>query len=263
MIRGGRTGYDRLQVLARVRAPETNLLLDRVGVRAGMRCIDLGCGGGDVTMEIARRVGPDGEVIGLDMDEVKLRFAREQAERRGFENVEFRAADVDAWSEDGAFDLVYSRFLLEHVADALGLLGRMWAAVRPGGGIAVEDGDFDGLFCEPSNAGYEAFADLYRRVLVAHGGDPTVGRKLYRYSLAVGIPSPESRLVQDAHTSGEGKSLPLLTLEATADAIRDAGLATDDELDAALTSLAAFTDDPATLVSGPRVFQVWGRRSPA
>ena len=68
------------------------------------------------------------------------------------------------------------------------------------------------------------------------------------------------KLTQDVNTEGLAKTFPLTTVEATADAIRDEKLATDEEIEAALESLAAFTDDPTTVVSGPRVFQVWSRR---
>ena len=97
-------------------------------------------------------------------------------------------------------------------------------------------------------------------MLRRHGGDPQIGRKLYRYFLEAGIPHPTMKLTQDVNTEGLAKTLPLTTVEATADAIRDEKLATDEEIDAALASLAAFTDDPTTVVSGPRVFQVWSRR---
>ena len=98
VIRGGREGYERLQVLARTHWPDTAELFDRVGLSEGMRCLDLGCGGGEVTFEMARLVGPDGHVTGIDMDEVKLALARDSGAERGFANFEFRAANVNDWN---------------------------------------------------------------------------------------------------------------------------------------------------------------------
>src|SRR6185437_8663648 len=114
VIRGGRAGYERLQLLARDRWPDTRALLTRAGVGAGMRCIDLGCGGGEVTFELARLVAPDGTVIGVDMDEIMLGLARDVAAERGITNVEFRALNVNAWDEPATYDVVFSRFLLQH-----------------------------------------------------------------------------------------------------------------------------------------------------
>lgn len=260
MIRGGIEGYERLQVLTRARWPYTAELFDAIGVGEGMRALDLGCGGGAVTFEIARIVGPEGFVTGIDMDEVKLDLARAAALEGGVTNVEFRLANVNDWDEVETYDLVFCRFLLEHLSRPLALLRRMWAAVQPGGAIAVEDADFDGAFCDPPNDGYEFWARTYPEVLRRHGGDPQIGRKLYRYFLEAGIPHPTMTLTQDVNTEGLAKTLPLTTVEATADAIRDEKLATEEEISAALASLAAFTDDPSTVVSGPRVFQVWSRR---
>ena len=259
VIRGGKPGYDRLLLLARERWPDTHALLEQAGISAGMRCIDIGCGGGQVTMEIARLVAPGGTVIGIDADEVKLAMARQAAAQRQLANVEFTARDVRDWNEPGSYDVVYSRFLLQHLSQPESLLRRMWAAVAVGGVLIVEDADFDGWCCDPANEGFELFLDTYRRVLASRGGDHAIGRKLYRYFLAAGIPDPQVILVQPVH-QGEAKMLAWLTLEATADAMISEGLATPDQITAALAGLRRFTDDPGTLICGPRVFQLWSRR---
>jgi ubiquinone/menaquinone biosynthesis C-methylase UbiE len=259
VIRGGRPGYDRLMLLARERWHDTQALLRQAGMAAGMRCIDIGCGGGAVTLEIARLIAPGGTVVGIDMDEAKLGLARQAAAKRGLSNAEFRVLDVGDWDEPGGYDAVYSRFLLQHLSQPADLIRRMWAAVRAGGVLVVEDADFDGWCCDPPNEGFELFLDAYRRVLARRGGDHAIGRKLYRCFLTAGIPDPQVRLVQPVH-EGEAKTLAWSTLEATADAIVAEGLATAEELAAALAGLRRFTDDPRTLICGPRVFQLWSRR---
>jgi 2-polyprenyl-3-methyl-5-hydroxy-6-metoxy-1,4-benzoquinol methylase len=260
VIRGGRPGYERLQILARERWPDTSALFERAGLGPGMRCIDIGCGGGEVSFGIARLAGPDGRVTGLDMDETKISLARQAAAERGFTNVEFRVVNVNDWDEASAYDVVYSRFLLHHLSRPVELLRRMWAAVRPGGVIIVEDADFDGWFCHPPNEGFDFFLRTYRQVVARSGGDHAIGRKLHAYFAAAGIPDPSMNLVQAVHLADEGKVLALTTLDASAAAIIAEGVASEDEVDAALASLAQFTDDAGTLIGGPRVFQFWSRR---
>jgi hypothetical protein len=68
------------------------------------------------------------------------------------------------------------------------------------------------------------------------------------------------RLLQGVSTGGDAKVMPLITLEAIADSIVSAGLATAAEVTAAIEDLRAFTTDPGTLVSDPRIFQIWARR---
>ena len=198
VLRGGRWGYDRLQLLARVRRPYTLELLGLAGLRPGMRCVDLGCGGGQGTFELAEMTGPGGFVTGVDVDEVKLALARQAAAERGLANVEFRAANVNDWAEPAAYDFVYSRLLLMHLKQPEDLVRRMWEAVRAGGVLAVEDADFDGQFCHPENAGFDFFSRMLPRVVELNGGDARLGRKLYRHFLQTGIPDPQLRLAQDA-----------------------------------------------------------------
>ena len=91
VIRGGKEGYERLLLLARERWPTTAALFERAGGSPGMRCIDLGCGSGSVTLEIARLIAPGGYVTGVDMDAIKLDLARGEAAARGLGNIEFRS----------------------------------------------------------------------------------------------------------------------------------------------------------------------------
>ena len=127
----------------------------------------------------------------------------------------------------------------------------------PGGALIVEDADFEAAFCDPPNDGHEFWKRTYCTVLECRGGDPLLGRKLNRYFSAAGIPDPHLDVVQLVHTSGDPKTLPLLTLEATADAVLAEGVASEEEVTAAVTSLTSFTTDPGTVVGSPRIFQVW------
>jgi ubiquinone/menaquinone biosynthesis C-methylase UbiE len=105
VIRGGEKGYERLRVLARAWQPTTSALFDSVQLGPGMRCLDLGCGSGDVTFEMAEHVGPDGSATGIDMDEVKLGLARKVAAAQGRLNVEFRAMNIYEFAEADACDV--------------------------------------------------------------------------------------------------------------------------------------------------------------
>ncbi len=260
VIRGGREGYDRLLLLAKDRWPDTSAFLQRAGVGAGLRCVDLGCGSGEVTLELAQLVGVDGRAVGVDTDSVKLELASAAALRRGVSNAAFRVMNLNEWDEPCTYDVVFSRAVLHHLLRPVDLLRRMWAAVRAGGVIAVEDADFEGWCCHPSNDAFEFFRRTYHQVVERSGGDDTFGRKLYASFIEAGIPTPEVTVVQPVYLSGDAKWLPWTTVAATADVIVSEGVASSDEVQAALASLAAFTEDPGTLISGPRLFQVWARR---
>ena len=261
VIRGGREGYDRLKVRARTYWPETSELLRRAGVEAGMRCADVGCGSGDVSLELARMVGPDGRVTGFDMDEVKLGPARAEAAAAALENVEFVAADVTRFDVAASYDLVYARFLLQHLPDPAEVLRRLYAAVAPGGRLVVEDADFGGVFVEPPSPGADFFVRTYSAVLESHGGDPAMGRKLHAAFRAAGIRELQLGAVQQVFLEGEAKTLFALTIEATADTLVEHGVATRAEIEDALADLERVAADPAVLVGLPRTFQAIARRT--
>src|SRR5262245_46074944 len=146
VIRGGMHGRERLRVLAEEYGPSTRALLERAGVSAGTSCLDVGCGGGDVTLELARMVGPSGRVVGVDFDAAKIEIARREAAQQGLSNVTFEVRDVATWEPDVPFDLVSARFLLTHLRDPASLLAALFRHLRPHGVIAVEDIDFRGHF---------------------------------------------------------------------------------------------------------------------
>jgi ubiquinone/menaquinone biosynthesis C-methylase UbiE len=260
VIRGGRPGAERLAVLARSWHATTTALLERVGLSNGMRCLDLGCGGGDLTLVMARWVGPRGAAVGIDMDEVKLDVARESAAEEGLTNVTFRAMNVYDWTEPDQYDVVYCRNVLQHLSRPVDVLREMWAGVRPGGVLVVEDADFEASFCWPPNEGHAFWRDRYQRALAASGGDPWSGRKLLEHFVAAGAPIPELAVVQRVENEGEGKTMPYLTIEATAESMIAAGIATYEEVAEALASLGPFIADPQTVVGTPRIVQAWARR---
>jgi ubiquinone/menaquinone biosynthesis C-methylase UbiE len=117
VIRGGGDGRERLRLLSGVMRPYTLRLFDRLGIREGMSCLDMGCGGGDVTLELARIVGRFGKVVGTDLDGVKLDIARSESLAQGFKNVEYRQVGGGKRETLEGFDFVFARFLLTHVPD--------------------------------------------------------------------------------------------------------------------------------------------------
>jgi SAM-dependent methyltransferase len=259
-IRGGNKGKERLDVLARVLLPTTTQLLDRVGVITGMKCLDVGCGGGHVTLLMAGIVGPEGRVIGTDTDPEILTLAREDAEAAEATNVEFQTQDACSCLWHNEFDVAYARFLLSHLNEPGNCLAAMVEACLPGGTIVIEDTDFAGSFCYPACAAYERYKELYQELVQRRGGDSNIGPKLPALLRRAGIQNVELNLIQPAHIHGEGKLMAPLTMSRISDALTAEGLATEIEAKQILTELNHVAADSETVISLPRIFQVWGKR---
>ncbi len=261
VIRGGLAGRERLRVLARVMWPITKALFERVGVADTARCLDVGCGGGDVTLELAR-LAANGHVTGIDLDDAKLELARGELAAAGLANIAYRREDLFAAPADAArYDLIYVRFVLTHLADPAKGLAALCARLAPGGAIVVEDIDFSGHFCYPDSAAFRRYLELYTKAVVGNGGDPNIGPRLPALLGAAGVADIGVNVVQPAGLSGEAKLVGPITLEAIADSVLAAGLATREELHQTVDDLSAFASTDGTLLSLPRIVQAWGRRS--
>jgi SAM-dependent methyltransferase len=259
VIRGGLQGRERLRLLSRVLWPSTSSLFERVGLARDARCLDLGCGGGDVSVELAR-LAPDGSCVGIDLDEEKVEIARDEAAAAAIANVDFRVADATAPpTGDERFDLVYARFLLTHLPDPTGALEHMRAWLAPGGTFVVEDIDFSGHFAQPDSPAFRRYQEWYCAAVRARGCDPDIGPRLPGLLVDAGLQDVGVHVVQPAAMEGEITVVAPLTLENVADAIVQAQLATREEVERTIDELYAFGRADGTLMSLPRIVQSWGR----
>lgn len=111
--------------------------MDQLPLEAGQRVLDIGCGGGPTTLELARRVGPAGEAVGLDISDELLVAAAARAEAAGVVNARFLHADAQTHPfEPGSFDAAYSRFGVMFFDDLVGAFANIRSALRPGGTLA-------------------------------------------------------------------------------------------------------------------------------
>lgn len=156
-------------------------------LRPDMRILDIGCGPGTITADLAALV-PDGRVTGLDREPGILERARAVAGERGLTNVGFAAGDVHALDfPDDTFCVVHAHQVLQHVGDPVRALREMRRVTRPGGFVAVRDSDYAAMTWYPRSPGMDDWLKLYRRVARANGGEPDAGRRLKSWALAAGF----------------------------------------------------------------------------
>ena len=258
-----RTGKSRLYVLADGMQASTLQLLERVGVPAGGACLDVDCGGGHVTRELARLAGSSGLAVGFDSDVLAL--AEEDAARLGVTNVLFRCGDALGLASavgDFDFDVVYCRFLLSHVVSPGDVVREMADLVRPGGAVAVEDIDYRGSLCEPPSEAFQRYDELYQSIVRLRGADAEIGPRLPGLLDDAGLVDVDVASVQLVGRDPQSfvKRIHVLTLDRVAPALLDGGLVSVEELDEVRRGLQSAAADERTLFCSPRFFQAWGHR---
>lgn len=153
----------------------------------GLSVLDIGCGPGTITADLAERVAP-GPVTAVDQAADVLDVARAETQRRDLSNVSFATADVHRLDfPDDSFDVVHAHQVLQHVADPVQALREMKRVCRPGGLVAARDADYAGFIWFPRLPALDVWLDLYERAARANGGEPDAGRRLLSWALEAGF----------------------------------------------------------------------------
>lgn len=261
IIKCGEEGKSRLNVLAEVLEPYTRAWLLHGGSLEGMRFLDLGCGGGHVSMLASSLVGSGGHVTGIDFDPEILVLAEREAAARGVENISYRAMDASSLDHESEFDIAYSRFLLSHIQRPKQVLDRMIRSVKPGGRVIVEDIDFSGHFYHPRSEAFSTYVDHFTRAALHNGHHPDIGLELmFMFRAEPMLDRIECDMIQPFHTDGEGKWMAYLTMDRIRETILQQRVADADTLNGILSDLKKFTEDDRSIISLPRIFRVSGVR---
>ena len=151
-------------------------LLDHL--RPGLDLLDLGCGPGTITIDLAARVAP-GRTLGLDRsDDIVEQAARTSADA-GVKGVDFATGDAYRLDlADECFDVVHAHQVLQHLTDPVAALGEAWRVLRPGGLLAVRDADYAAFAWAPLDPRLERWLALYHEVTKRNRAEADAGRFL-------------------------------------------------------------------------------------
>jgi SAM-dependent methyltransferase len=148
-------------------------------LRPGMDVLDVGCGPGSITADLARRVAP-GRVVGVDLAEAVVEQARTSHPEATFVVGDAYALDV----ADDSFEVVHAHQVLQHLDDPVAALREMARVARPGGLIAVRDVDFGAAVVHPP---VPDWLEIYEPTVRHMGGEPHAGRFLLAWAHEAGL----------------------------------------------------------------------------
>ncbi|HEX8906813.1 MAG TPA: methyltransferase domain-containing protein [Longimicrobiaceae bacterium] len=161
----------------------------RAGFGPGQKLLDVGCGPGYATLDLARLVGPAGRVHGVDVSARFVAHLRARAGALGARNVTAEVLDLTAADlAEGGFDGAYARWLLCFVRDPAAVVRRVAAALKPGAAFVVWDYlKYDGLAMSPGDPAFDRVFAAMVESWRATGGDGDVGRRVPRMMIDAGL----------------------------------------------------------------------------
>jgi ubiquinone/menaquinone biosynthesis C-methylase UbiE len=261
IISGGMEGKTRLNILSETLYPYTLPFLKSSGLTSGQSFLDVGCGGGNVTLAAAELVANSGRATGVDFDAQLIELAREDAVKTAAHNVTFLAGSAYDIDFDNEFDVVYSRFLLSHLQSPETALDKMIRSAKQGGVILVEDTHFIGHLCYPHCPAFNAYVRMYQLASRNNGHDPNIGPSLYSMFIRAGLKDVSFDVILPCFSNGTGKWMAYLTLDRIKGTLVKQQLAEEEEITSWLEEIAAFTKDEQTIISMPHIFRVRGVKS--
>jgi SAM-dependent methyltransferase len=239
----------RFQLLAAVHDAASQRRAAALGVGPGWRCLDAGAGQGSFARWLATTVGGRGHVVAADLD-VTLMADLDAP------NVEVRQMDLTTDELPGdAFDLVHTRLALIHIAARDDLIGRLAAAVRPGGVLLVEEDDIYPVTATAAGA-YRTAWDVFLQTMDTGGTHPEWARDIPARLGALGLVDVETEVSAQLFRGGSDParfwSLTWLQARERAEAIGADVVALDRG--------RAILEDPVRWFHGPAMIAAWGRR---
>jgi trans-aconitate methyltransferase len=238
----------RLELLEQRLDPLTERRLDRLGIGADARCLEIGGGRGSIARSLAKRVGSSGHVTVTDLE---LGFLKEIEA----DNIEVLRHDVrcDTFPQR-SFDLVHTRAVLMHIPDDLDVLRKLASWLAPGGWMLLEEPDF-ALWAADADPVWAARPDVWHRTFPA--GSLSRGRSLLRDIHQLGLVDIDADAEVDIVRAGtQLAEFYRLSMAAIAPAAVDADALTVEQADAHVMRQA----QPDLLACGFVHIGVWGRR---
>jgi len=170
----------------------TEDMLRRAGLAAGMRVIDIGCGGGDVSLIAAHLVGPSGRVLGIDRSAEAVAAARRRADAAGARQVAFAVSELDTFLADAPHDALIGRFVLMYLSDPAATLAALVRNLAENGIVAFQEMEMRTARGFPDAPLFQRCIEWYAAAIERAGFESGMGGKLFATFARAGLLPPQT-----------------------------------------------------------------------
>jgi SAM-dependent methyltransferase len=203
----------RLDQQDRIYREFTREMLERVGISEGMRVLDLGCGGGSLSVIAAGMVGENGTVLGVDQAAEAIEAARSRATRHGITNVKFVQAELSQLNRDHPFDALVGRFVLMHQSSPAETLHLALTHLTSVPRIAFLESDLAATLAIAERIGSTACSRAIRYmmdIIEAAGAHTDLGLRIHRVFHDAGLHRAELDMHMPIETCPDGELIPYI-----------------------------------------------------
>lgn len=262
LVKVGEEADHRLKILNNIFRQASYDFFRNLGLSEGMSVLEVGCGTGHVTIDLAELVGPTGHVHAVDISAEQIEVARSNVQAQGLNNVTFDVVDVmDLHKQNNTFQFVVSRFVLMHLADPKAALKAMYHCVAPGGFLACEEPEMSCCYSSIESSAFEKAIQWQMNYGVKRQLDFDIGNKLLPMFQELNFSSPQERVTQPHVKSPQPeKNIYCLLTEESRDKFLETGIATEKEIFDVLQELSQLTNDTDAIFGCARQHQVSSRK---
>ncbi len=254
---------NRLHFQHKVWSKEAFTLWERMGLTLGSHILDMGCGPGFTSFDLATIAGEEGRVVGIDKTDEFIEYARQQAEYRNLPQLSFIHTLIDDVElEDQSFDAIYSRWVLSWVVDFAAVVHKMTKLIKPGGLFIFQEYlDWSTLAIYPRTAEVDTLIAACRESWVQMDSEINVGPLLpevlakANFEIVHQKPLPKMGNTTSLVWQWPGTFLKIYSLK-----LIEYGLYTHAQREEFLVTWDKLETNPNAFISGPLMMEVVGRK---
>ena len=250
----------RLNILEKIYGEYTNKLFQEINFQKGMKVAVIGCGSGSGIEQIYKKIGEDGRILCVDISPEQISLTKNILESKGVNNVDYVVADIEGYTGNCGYDVVYCRFVLIHLRNPIIALKNMLSFIKEEGTIACEEHNYEDIFNYPTSSAIDKYKTLLKKISNILKLDYAFGKKLYYEMNLLGIDISYVKKCVPLCNFYDQKTLLLLSLIEEKHHFISQNLIKDSEIEEMIQEMETIANKKEIIQSPGSVFQCIGKK---